>query len=139
MLLEKIHNLLLPEGLLRIVVPNDSSELQEFLQLQGSLNYDWVHAPDHISYFNFDNLPIVLEATGFKLVKMLGDFPIELFLTNEHSNYLKDRSKGKAAHASRVVISKLIYQRVAEKYIKWSEGLAAARIGRTIKGYFAKI
>ena len=62
---------------------------------------------------------------------MLGDFPIELFLTNEHSNYLKDRSKGKAAHVSRVVISKLIYQRGLDKYIKWSEGLAAAGIGRT--------
>lgn len=139
LLLEKIHNLLLPEGLLRIVVPNDSSELQEFLQQKGSLNYEWVHPPDHISYFNFDNLPLVLEATGYKLVNMLGDFPIELFLTNEHSNYLKDSSKGKAAHASRVVISKLIYQRGLDKYIKWSEGLAAAGIGRTCIGYFAKV
>ena len=54
-LLEKIQKLLLPEGLLRIVVPNDSSELQELLQNQGSLNYEWVHPPDHLSYFNFDN------------------------------------------------------------------------------------
>jgi hypothetical protein len=62
---------------------------------------------------------------------MLADFPIELFLTNEYSNYIIDRSKGKAAHASRVMISKLIYQRGLDKYIKYSEGLAAAGIGRT--------
>lgn len=130
-LLQKIQKLLLPEGLLRIVVPNDSSGLQELLQNQGSLNYEWVHPPDHLSYFNFDNLPLVLEATGFKVVNLFADFPIELFLTNEHSNYIKDRSKGKAAHASRVMISKLIYQRGLDKYIKWSEGLAAAGIGRT--------
>lgn len=130
-LLEKIHKLLLPEGLLRIVVPNDSSELQELLKQQGSLNYEWVHPPDHLSYFNFDNLPLVLEATGFKMVNMLADFPIELFLTNEHSNYVIDRSKGTDAHKSRVMISKLIYQRGLDNYIKWSEGLAAAGIGRT--------
>jgi hypothetical protein len=70
---------------------------------------------------------------------MLGDFLIELFLTNEHSNYLKDSSKGKAAHTSRVVISKLVYRRGLDKYIKWSEGLAVAAIGRTCIGYFAKV
>lgn len=130
-LLDKIHKLLLPEGLLRIVVPNDSSELQVLLQNQGYLNYEWVHPPDHLSYFNFNNLRLVLEATGYKVIKMLADFPIELFLTNEHSNYIIDRSKGKAAHESRVMISKLIYQRGLDNYIKWSEGLAAAGIGRT--------
>ena len=137
-LLEKIRKLLLPEGLLRVVVPNDSSELQELLQHQGSLNYEWVHPPDHLSYFNFDNLPLLLETTGFKVVHMLADFPIELFLTNEHSNYIIDRTKGKAAHESRVMISKLIYQRGLDKYIKWSEGLAAAGIGRTCIA-FAKL
>jgi 2-polyprenyl-3-methyl-5-hydroxy-6-metoxy-1,4-benzoquinol methylase len=130
-LLEKIQNLLLKEGLLRIVVPNDNSELQKLIQNQGFSSYEWVHPPDHLSYFNFDNLSLVLETTGFKVVKMLADFPIELFLTNDHSNYIKDRSKGKEAHASRVMISKLIYQRGLDKYIKYSEGLAAAGIGRT--------
>jgi 2-polyprenyl-3-methyl-5-hydroxy-6-metoxy-1,4-benzoquinol methylase len=130
-LLEKIQKLILPEGLLRIVVPNDSSELQKLLQQKGALNFEWVHPPDHLSYFNFDNLPPVLEATGFKVVNMLADFPIELFLTNEYSNYIQDLSKGKAAHASKVMVSKLIYQRGLNNYIKWAEGLAAAGIGRT--------
>jgi 2-polyprenyl-3-methyl-5-hydroxy-6-metoxy-1,4-benzoquinol methylase len=131
LLLEKIQKLLLPDGILRIVVPNDYSQLQELLQQQGSLDYEWVHPPDHLSYFNFDNLPKLLEATGFKVVNMLADFPIEFFLANKHSNYIKDRSKGKDAHLSRVMLSKLIHQRGLDKYIKWSEGLAAAGIGRT--------
>ncbi len=130
-LLEKIQKLLLPDGILRIVVPNDYSQLQELPQQQGSLNYEWVHPPDHLSYFNFDNLPKLLEATGFKVVNMLADFPIEFFLANKHSNYIKDRSKGKDAHLSRIMLSKLIYQRGLDKYIKWSEGLAAAGVGRT--------
>ncbi len=130
-LLEKIQKLLLYEGLLRIVIPNDSSELQKLLQQQGYLNYEWVHPPDQLSYFNFDNLPLVLEATGFKVVNnLLADFPIKLFLTNEHSNYINERSKGKAAHTRRVMISKLIYQRGLDKYINSSEGLAAVGIGR---------
>lgn len=52
-LLEKIQKLLLPDGILRIVVPNDYSQLQELLQQQGSLDYEWVHPPDHLSYLNF--------------------------------------------------------------------------------------
>ena len=48
-ILEKIQKLLLPEGLLMIVAPNDSSELQELLQQQGFLNYEWVHPPDYLS------------------------------------------------------------------------------------------
>ena len=138
-LLEKIKKILLPDGILRIVVPNDYSQLQELLQQQGSLNYEWVHPPEHLSYFNFDNLPKLLEATGFKVVNMLADFPIEFFLANKHSNYIKDRSKGKDAHLSRVMLSKLIYQRGLDKYIKWSEGLAAAGIGRTCCIAFAVI
>ena len=69
---------------------------------------------------------------------MLSEFPIELFLTNDHSNYIIDRSKGKAAHESRVIISKLIYQGGLDKYIKWSEGLAAAGIGRTCIAFAVK-
>lgn len=130
-LLENLSKILSNNGLIRIEVPNDNSKLQELLNSYGSLNYEWVHPPDHLSYFNFDNLRLVLEATGYKVVNMLADFPIELFLANKHSNYIIDRSKGKAAHESRVMISKLIYQRGLDNYIKWSEGLAAAGIGRT--------
>ena len=137
-LLENLSKILSSNGFIRIEVPNDNSKLQEMLKSKGSLNYEWVHPPDHLSYFNFDNLPLLLEATGFKVVNMLADFPIELFLTNEHSNYIIDRTKGKAAHESRVMISKLIYQRGLDKYIKWSEGLAAAGIGRTCIAFAIK-
>lgn len=137
-LLEKIHQLLLPEGILRIVVPNDNSELQALLNLKGFASNEWVHPPDHLSYFNFDNLPNVLNATGFQVVKMLGDFPIELFLTNEDSNYLQIKSRGKSAHQSRVMISNLIADKGIERYIQWSEGLAAAGIGRTCIAFSIK-
>jgi 2-polyprenyl-3-methyl-5-hydroxy-6-metoxy-1,4-benzoquinol methylase len=130
-LLEKLRQILDDDGLIRIEVPNDNSKLQGLLQRQGSMNLEWVHPPDHLSYFNFENLPVVLEASGFKVVNMLADFPIELFLSNEYSNYVHNPIKGMAAHESRVMISKLIYQRGLENYIKWSEGVAAAGIGRT--------
>lgn len=136
-LLEKIKTLLLPEGILRVVVPNDNSNLQELLYKKGLLNHEWAHIPDHLSYFNFDNLPVVLDATGFKVLNMLADFPVELFLFNEHSNYIHANYKGKAAHLSRVMISKLIYERGMVNYLKWSEGLAASGIGRTCIAFAA--
>lgn len=130
-LLKKISRLLLSDGMLRIVVPNDNSALQNILVKQKMASFEWVHPPDHLSYFNFDNLPAVLEATGYKVSQMLGDFPIELFLTNEYSNYVTDRTKGKVAHQSRVMISNLIAEKGLQNYIHWSTGLAAAGIGRT--------
>ncbi len=137
-LLQKIQTLLLPEGILRIVVPNDNSALQELLFQQGACSYDWIHPPDHLSYFNFHNLTNVLDATGYEVVKMLGDFPVELFLSNENSNYIKDKSKGKAAHKSRVDVSSLIAKTGTDNYIKWSEGIAAASIGRTCIAFSIK-
>jgi SAM-dependent methyltransferase len=138
LLLKKIQKLLLSDGILRIVVPNDNSEIQDLLLHQSASNYEWVHPPDHLSYFNFENLRAILKYTGYKVFKMLGDFPIELFLTNKHSNYVKNKSKGKAAHNSRVLISNLIFKKGNNNYIKYSEGLAAAGIGRTCIAFSVK-
>ena len=60
---------------------------------------------------------------------MLEEFLIELFLTNELSNYIKNSSKGKATYENRFMISKLIYQIGSDKYIKWSK--VSAAVGRT--------
>ena len=61
----------------------------------------------------------------------MGDFPIELYLLNKNSNYIKNRDLGKDAHLARVKMSNFISARGVEAYIKWSEGLAAAEIART--------
>jgi SAM-dependent methyltransferase len=130
-LLTKIKPLISKDGLLRIVVPNDASDFQQMLKNLGCAEYDWIHPPDHISYFNFQTLKNLIEYCGYELVNKMGDFPIELYLLNKNSNYIKNRDLGKDAHLARVKMSNFISERGIEAYIKWSEGLAAAEIART--------
>ena len=75
--------------------------LQKFITKNNSINPYWIHPPDHLSYFNFDSLPKILNHCNFKVEKLLGDFPIELFLLHPESNYI-DKKAGKQAHQARI-------------------------------------
>jgi len=86
-LLDMIKSLLKEDGLMRIEVPNDFSDFQEHLQKSGKTQEHWFAPPDHLNYFTFKSLRNVLDNRGFVMKRMLADFPIEMFLTNEHSNY----------------------------------------------------
>jgi SAM-dependent methyltransferase len=129
--LGEIKNLIHKDGLVRIVVPNDNSEFQELLTNLNFANREWFHPPDHLSYFNFESLKVVLDHTGFNTIRTLGDFPIEMFLLNESSNYYKHKSTGPNAHYSRVIISNYIRERGITAYVKWAETLADIRLSRS--------
>lgn len=130
-LLESVRPLLRADGLLRVVVPNDSSSFQSMLETLGCAGRPWIHPPDHLSYFNFDCLPAVLASTGFETIRMLGDFPIELYLLNKHSNYDADKSRGPEAHLARVRTVHNVRSRGVENYVRWAEGLAAGATSRS--------
>lgn len=129
-LLKMCHLLLEKEGLLRVKVPNDFSDLQNILEKKKLTNSHWVCPPDHLSYFNFSNLKKTLIKNNFSILKEFGDFPIEFFLLNKHSNYVQN-DVGKEAHNSRTTIINLIWESGIDAYMKWSEGLASAKISRS--------
>ena len=129
-LLETCHQLLEKDGVLRVKVPNDLSELQSVLEKKKLTNSDWFCPPDHLSYFNFKNIKETLMKSNFSILKVLGDFPIEFYLLNKHSNYVLN-DIGKEAHKARTTITNLIWEKGIESYIKWSEGLASAEISRS--------
>ncbi len=107
-LLSKLQRLLSKGGLIRLIVPNDFSPLQEMLVAKGITAETWFGPPDHLAYFTFDSLKRLLAEIGFTIKTMMADFPIEVFLFNEHSNYWKDRAKGKQAHLTRVCCGQLL-------------------------------
>jgi SAM-dependent methyltransferase len=126
-LLDCLKAILGDGGLLRICVPNDFSEFQNLLLERGDLKSNtWFAPPDHLNYFTFKSLRAVLEDRGFKIVEMLADFPIEIYLLNEHSNYWLDRSKGRKAHFARIAAENLLFKQGADNYIDY---MAAARCG----------
>ena len=65
------------------------------------LNRWWVVVPDHISYFNFENVPPILERLGFCIEDTMGDYPMEFFLLMGR-DYISQPELGRACHLERV-------------------------------------
>ncbi len=135
-MLEKFKNLLTKDGICRIVVPNDGSWLQHEVISKGYADQDfWVAAPDHLNYFNVDSFRKVLELTGLEIIDLLGEFPVDIFLLNSHSNYMSDRSKGKEAHFARIGFENTLHQRSPQALTDFRRSCASAGIGRDIIAY----
>lgn len=134
-LLLRIKNLMHSNSVLRVTVPNDFSSFQKLLLSKDICTPTWVCPPDHLSYFNSSNLNEFCEALGFKIYSSQCDFPIELFLTNEHSHYYNDRSLGKGAHKSRVLCTNYLVDQDIDAYITLSEAAAKLQFGRNISVY----
>lgn len=126
-----VKSLVDKDGLLRIVVPNDTSEFQKLLKSLGKSNDEWYCAPDHLSYFNFNSLKNFLTKEGFEVIESFGDFPIEIFLMNDFSNYYKHKKTGPQAHLSRVKIMNYVRNQGLNTYIQWSKALAETKLSRS--------
>ena len=108
-LLLNIKNILTENGVIIVTFPNDFSKLQNLLMELGKIKDEfWIVSPDHISYFTKDSFSSMAESLGFYIELVLADFPIDLFLLNDHSNYIRDKSKGKQAHYSRIYTINLL-------------------------------
>jgi SAM-dependent methyltransferase len=92
--IEKLADLLVPGGVIRIVVPNDFSEGQLAYAEYHQSPIKWVNLPDHISYFSFDSLSRLLNKVGLREVYRTTNFPLE-FLLLGGVNYYADAAEQK--------------------------------------------
>lgn len=136
-LLRLIKSKIKSSTIVRIEVPNDFSKFQSLLVERGCTEETWVCPPEHISYFNKTSLSALLEAEGFKLISLQTDFPIEQFLLNNHSNYWKNRSLGKEAHFTRVVVTNYLADINIDRMIDYREAAADLEFGRQLTAYVA--
>ncbi|CAM8664023.1 SmtA SAM-dependent methyltransferases [Oxalobacteraceae bacterium] len=127
-LLESLKRLVTSEGGLVVTVPNDFSVAQRFALGNGYVADEfWVAIPDHLNYFDHQSLPATVDALGWECLELLGDFPVDWFLFNPHSNYVRDGALGKAAHLARVQIENMLHGQPIETLLEfWS---AAGRLG----------
>jgi hypothetical protein len=72
---------------------------------------------------------------GWDCVEMLGDFPVDWFLFHPGSNYVRDKSAGKAAHRARVQIENLINEQPIEDVIRFWSAAGKLGIGRDITAF----
>ena len=139
-LLESLRALVSAGGLSVVTVPNDCSVTQ-----RGALTHQhidsafWVAPPDHLTYFDGDSLATTANATGWDCLEMLGDFPVDWFLFHPGSNYMRDKSAGKAAHKARVQIENLIHARPIEDVIRFWSAAAKLGFGRDITAFLRPI
>jgi len=135
-LLLSIKKILNKDGLLLITFPNDFSPLHQLLLKSNKIrNPFWVVSPDHISYFNKKSFSKLSKRIGFQPVQFLADFPIDLFLLNDYSNYIIDKSKGKQAHFSRIDFINLICKLDKQASVDFLLKLGEIGIGRNLTAY----
>ena len=132
-LLQSLTSLVSENGVMLITVPNDGSELQEMLFARGDVDKrSWIALPDHMSYFTAESLRTTVEATGWQCIDMISDFPVDLFLLHEGSNYVKDPTQGRAAHQAKIQMELMLARRGHEVANNWFRASAAAGIGRSL-------
>ncbi len=135
-LLQDLHNLLHPGGVLSLTVPNDGNAYQEDLLRNGDIpDRFWVATPDHMAYFGYDSLKTTAEATGWNCADIIGDFPIDLFLLHEGSNYVKNRENGPGAHRARLRMESLIGSYGPARANDYYRALAQVGLGRDLTAF----
>ncbi|WP_339210976.1 class I SAM-dependent methyltransferase [Aeribacillus sp. FSL K6-8210] len=136
-LLNKLKKIANKDTILIIEVPNDFSIVQKKLLELGSIQEPfWIVVPDHISYFNNKGLTNLCEAVGWKKELLLADYPIDLNLLNEETNYILNRKVGKSVHQKRIIIENLLHEISIDDTIRLYNVLAEMGLGRNIVGFF---
>jgi 2-polyprenyl-3-methyl-5-hydroxy-6-metoxy-1,4-benzoquinol methylase len=139
-LIVDMKSILKPSGILIIVAPNDYSELQYHLLDQGCAEYPyWLSYPDHLSYFNYDSMANFLKDFDISVKACLGDFPIELNLFSDLTNYVKNRSAGPDVHKGRVFIENYLFSKDHLKALDLSILLGDLKVGRNLIYFCEKI
>jgi len=99
-MLRIVHQLLKPNGLLCVVVPNDYNPLQRIFREQSGSEPWWVAPSVHINYFTFESLERLLCSLGFQVLQKTATFPMEVFLLMG-DNYVGNDSLGRICHGRR--------------------------------------
>ena len=136
-LLRRCRALTHPGGVLMVDVPNDFSPLQQHLLAAGHIDRPfWVALPDHLSYFGAAGLRNLAAATGWRTARTFGDQPIDLNLFNPATNYVMDRSLGKAAHQSRLEQDNFLLRTAPLPAVAaYYEALAGVGLGRSVVAF----
>jgi 2-polyprenyl-3-methyl-5-hydroxy-6-metoxy-1,4-benzoquinol methylase len=132
-LLSSIKSALKSGGLLLVQVPNDFSRMQALAMQQGRTEKEtWFAPPQHLTYFNTENLGPYLDSHGFEIVDGFMDFPIETFLWGAPTNYTKDRSFGPHAHRGRVELDLFFSRNGLKPYLDFYRACYGVGFGRNI-------
>lgn len=128
-----IKDVMLPNAVLAVTVPNDYSCIQQLLMKEGLIDREfWFVPPQHLHYFNSNNLPMFCRSEGYDVLDAFSDFPIDLFLLHPGSNYVMDARNGPSAHRARVLHDLMIAKAGWDNYLNFYRAMFRVGIGRDI-------
>ena len=130
--LNVIHSLLVPNGYLCIVVPNDFNPIQ--MGLRDHLEFPpwWIAPKHHLNYFNRMSLKLLVESAGYEVVRSTTTFPIDLFLLMGEQ-YVGNPTKGREVHGKRKTMElNMAKAGLNDLRLKLYESFAALDVGREI-------
>lgn len=135
-LLVALRQLVSPGGVLVVTVPNDNSRYQKNLLDHGDIAEPfWIAIPDHLSYFNYKSLAHTADATGWDCRDIIADFPIDIFLLHQGANYVRDRSKGPAAHNARIRMELMLGDFPESDVNAYYSAMARVGLGRNLTAF----
>lgn len=134
-MLQLVHGLLHPGGILCVIVPNDYNPLQKALRESCGYQPWWLAPPHHVNYFNFSSLSFLVEKAGFEVLHETATFPMELFLLMG-DNYIGNNQVGRAMHAKRKQLEmNMTKAGCSALWEKVYSSLAELKIGREVVLY----
>jgi 2-polyprenyl-3-methyl-5-hydroxy-6-metoxy-1,4-benzoquinol methylase len=131
--LKKIKSIIAYGGILSVTVPNDGSDLQEYCYAEKLIpNRFWIAPPEHLTYFSCQSLQAIAEYTDWTCADLLADFPIDLYLLHQGSNYIQQREQGKSAHRARVALERILFKQDLVEMIAFYRSMAKVGLGRDL-------
>ncbi len=117
-------------GYILIRVPNEFNPLQKIILGDNIDPPYFLGPPLHLSYFNAQTLRALVEGTGFEVVHITVDFPMEFFLLSGR-NYLSKPELGAACHTERVNFEKELLKNKS-LFWKFFDSMAELEMGREL-------
>jgi len=138
-LLARLEGLLKANGVVCVQVPNDFSATQSALIEGGFAGGEfWVDDIAHLSYFNTGSLKKTAKSCGWRVLRVISDYPIDFHLFNEDTDYLRNPSRGRGCHLTRVRVENLMCRIDLARRCQIGEIMAEMGIGRVITAFLAK-
>lgn len=122
--LAEAKQILKPNGLLCVIVPNDYNPLQKLLVAEHGFSPWWVVPTHHLNYFTIESLTQLTRAKGLTPLHIETSYPMEFFLLAGR-NYIGHPEVGRACHQERKALELALFagnRDILENlYTEWAE------------------
>lgn len=127
-------DLLAPEGILVVEVPNEWNALQLEACKRFGLQPWWVQPPEHLTMFSPKTLQLLLRRCGFDVLDIRGTYPLEQFMLDTGEVYVGNDRLGRKFHTERMQYELGMWRagRWQEVEALYRKNLQEANIGREI-------